>query len=1035
MKLPTWLFRQRPRKTSAASRPAQPRGQRWRYLPLVEGLEDRLVLDTLFWTGATGLADWTAAVAGTTNWSLNADGSDSTAVIQDGDDLVFNTVATVPGNFTSTNDGVITVVNTITFEGNGSYLINGSGFTLDAGITSNSSNGTTNTINNAITLGAAQTFTVTTAGETVVLDNSIDLDGNNLAFDGAGTLRIDAAISGSGDLTQSGTGSTELNGANSFTGAVNINAGSVIVGDDAGLGNGANQVTVADGAALGLQNNAGQVVSIVNPLSITGAGGVNGGALFNADNSLVTYGGPIDLQGNTTFFGGTSNTAALTITGPISGTGALNLDGTNDAQIILANPNLVPNNFVGDTTVETGVAVTLNNGDVAIPGNLIIQTGASVTLAQNNQIADTGAVTVDGLLDMTGITETIFGLSGNGTVDIEQGQLTIDNNIAFPFEFDGTIIGANGNLRKTGSGEFTLNGDNTYSGITEIDNGTLLINGTTSSSTFQISNGTLGGGVGATAGTIGPINATGGFIAPGNTGLDFLGILNVEGDSTFNQFTVFVAELGGTIPGTEMDQLNVTGILDLGTAVLQANFVNNFNPNVGDVFTIIQTTGGVTGIFNGLNEGDILNVGGRAMRISYLNNNVTLEAVQVETQTTLDPGFPNPSTQGQLVIFQATVTSTFAVPTGIVEFFAGAMLLGSAILNENGVATFTTTNLPSGTLSITARYLESENFAASTSAPQIQTVIPAVPAASPIFAVGAGPGGAPNVNVYDASGQLIASFLAFDAGFRGGVTVAVGDVNGDGVNDIIVGAGPGANPHVRVFSGVNFTPLEGALGSFFAFDAGFRGGVNVAAGDVNGDGFADIIVGAGPGANPHVVVFSGQTGALLASFFAYDAGFRGGVHVAAGPVLGNGRAQIITGAGAGANPDVRVFDILISLSPLFNFMAYDIGFRGGVFVAVGDVDGNGIADIITGAGAGANPDVRIFDGGGNFQRQLFPFAMSFRGGVRVATVDRGDGIARIVAGAGPGAEPHITTFDGLTLNLIDSFFAFDEAFRGGVFTG
>src|SRR5262249_13983377 len=110
----------------------------------------------------------------------------------------------------------------------------------------------------------------------------------------------------------------------------------------------------------------------------------------------------------------------------------------------------------------------------------------------------------------------------------------------------------------------------------------------------------------------------------------------------------------------------------------------------------------------------------------------------------------------------------------------------------------------------------------------------------------------------------------------GGVFVGAGDIDGDGRADIITGADAGGGPHVRVFSGT--TGAE--LASFFAYAPGFAGGVRVAGTDVDGDGRADIITGAGPGGGPHVPAFNGITLAELASFYAYDRAFPGGVFVA-----------------------------------------------------------------------------------------------------------------------------------------------------------
>jgi hypothetical protein len=292
-----------------------------------------------------------------------------------------------------------------------------------------------------------------------------------------------------------------------------------------------------------------------------------------------------------------------------------------------------------------------------------------------------------------------------------------------------------------------------------------------------------------------------------------------------------------------------------------------------------------------------------------------------------------------------------------------------------------------------------------------------------------------------AGGAELASFLAYPSGFGGGVSVACGDVDGDGLADIVTGAGPGGGPHVRAFALGGGSPTE--VAGFLAFDPAFRGGVHVAVGDVTGDGVRDLVVGAGPGGGPHVRVFDGVTGAEVRSFVAYDPGFRGGVFVAAADLTGDGVADIITGAGPGGGPHVNVFDgatgALVS-----SFYAYQCDdpvagpcFGGGVSVAAGDVTGDGRADLVTGAGPGGSPHVRVFDGvTGAEVRSFVAYDPAFTGGAFVAAGDvTGDGRADILTGAGPGGGPHVKVFDGVTGAEVASFLAYDPTFTGGVFVG
>jgi hypothetical protein len=296
-------------------------------------------------------------------------------------------------------------------------------------------------------------------------------------------------------------------------------------------------------------------------------------------------------------------------------------------------------------------------------------------------------------------------------------------------------------------------------------------------------------------------------------------------------------------------------------------------------------------------------------------------------------------------------------------------------------------------------------------------------------AAGADEGGAPQVVARDGD-VPVSSFLAYGPTFTGGVRVAVGDVTGDGVADIVTGAGPGGGPHVKVFDGVS----GAGIWSFFAFAVDFTGGVYVAAGDVDGDGLDDVIVGAGPGGGPHVKVFAGATQLPLADFFAFSPSFTGGVRVAAGDVNGDGRADLVLGSGPGGG-ELKVVNVGAP-NPLANYLPY-ASYTGGVFVAAGDLDGDGRAEQVTGTDEDFGAHVKVFDGlTGAAVADFFPYDPNFTGGVRVAVADvDGDRRGDLLLAPGPGGAPTVTRLRGTDQAPLGSFDAFGPSFTGGVFVG
>ncbi len=317
------------------------------------------------------------------------------------------------------------------------------------------------------------------------------------------------------------------------------------------------------------------------------------------------------------------------------------------------------------------------------------------------------------------------------------------------------------------------------------------------------------------------------------------------------------------------------------------------------------------------------------------------------------------------------------------------------------------------------------------------------------FAVGtigiAGP-----VRIFDSNGNPKFDLNPFPNAV-GGTRAATGDVNGDGVADVIIGVGPGATGPTLVFDGAT----QQQLFSLEAFEASFLGGVNVALADVTGDGKADAIITPGDGGGARVRVYDGATQALIADFFGIDdVNFRGGAVASGADVNGDGVGDLIVAAGMGGGPRVAGWNgksLASGGTPtrVFNdFFAFESSLRNGVYLASGDVDGDGKADIIVGGGASGSPRVTVFGGNdliaNGKQTQIANFFagdINDRTGVRVSAKDiDGDGKADIITSSKSATSTEVNAYlaNGISMSgpgetrfHVPAF----AAFQGGIFVG
>lgn len=905
-------------------------------------------------------------------------------------------------------------------------------------------------IQNSNSLGntAAGPVTVSTSGgsgpATLALQGNITISNRTLSLDGTGVLGLGGLRSLSGSntwtsgITLAGTSQTSSIGVDQDTLIVSgkIDGGSTTLRKDgsgllviAGSGN-SQAATLVNGGSLAqigtdnvpvsLQNNSllqgtgktgnvtisfGQVGTINSGLGSKAAGILSTGS-FTIASASGTLGVDLNSQANGSPVAGTDyDQVKVQGTVQLSNSPALSLS-VNFTPTVIGTKYTIINNDGADGVIGTfaglaeGATVSNNNYSYRISyvggdGNDVTLTALGVLTTTNITSSDANNLTLYG--EAVTFTALVNGPSGG----INGGSVQFFNN--------GTAVGSpvTVNAGQAGIQLTTLNVPSSPHAITAVYSGIGVIAGSNSSNTINHAVNQASSGTTVTSPVV--VYGTG-------LNLTFTSLVTPQFSGGSPTGSVLFEIDGASQSAVTLD----TNSTDPVTGARTATFTTAFS--FAGTYSIRATY---------LGDGNYL--------ASGVSSPVSQLVLTTHGTNEFITSSHNPSAPLSPVTFTATLAPAIPAdgfPPGAVQFFDGTTAISSPIALVNGQATFQTSSLAGGRRNINARYYGAPN-AGNTFffQPNQAALTQVVGSAGNLLIVGANAGGGPQVNVYDKVNGTQVNFFAFDPAFRGGIRVAGGDVTGDGVEDVIAAAGPGGGPNVKVFDGAN---NYAEIRNFFAYSPYFSSGIYVASGDVNGDGYSDIITGAGAGGGPHVQVFSGLDNSVLATYFAYVPTFTGGISVASGDLDADGYFDVITGAGPGGGPHVLALNGLMLTQDrevvLANFFAYDPGVRRGIFVASGDYEGDGYADIIVGAGPGGGPHVKVFNNSGtNVIDTFFAYSIYFAGGITVGASDLNqDGKVEVITSPYTKGPAQVKAF-GYTRGEVDDFFAFPPAFQGGAF--
>lgn len=287
------------------------------------------------------------------------------------------------------------------------------------------------------------------------------------------------------------------------------------------------------------------------------------------------------------------------------------------------------------------------------------------------------------------------------------------------------------------------------------------------------------------------------------------------------------------------------------------------------------------------------------------------------------------------------------------------------------------------------------------------------------------------VRQFDTTGkQISAQFNAYPAEFNLGVRMATGDIDGDGVEEIVVGSGAGGGPQIRVFEkDGSLKPIQ-----FFAFHPDNRDGVDVATGDVDGDGKDEIAVIQYQNQEAWTKVYRyNNEHTIVGEWLAFPAGMQVGASVTMGDIDADGQAEVIVGAGEGGGPQIRVFEADGTRKPI-QFFAFHPNGRTGVDVAADDVDQDGKAEIIVSQRTEESwVKVYRYDDHQTVLGTWRAYPAGVLSGANVSTVDVDqDGRWEILVAPSEGFKPHVRTYNSEGQVVGPNFYAYEQSFLGGV---